>query len=145
MTTNEWSTPEQTDDRTQRLIDAMPDEPILGESDTPTGRLTNVLAGRKQRVRLRYDRLHALLEADVRDARWTDQLTDTAGQLCAEAGTIRDIYHVGAGIGTKRARDERRRASNEWHEQTITWARLTDLARATTDEKPSDEAQQTLF
>lgn len=145
MNENQWSAPETIDDRTNRLLAAIPDNKFTGDENSATGRLLAVLARRKNAMHQELYRLRELLDNTESDARRDEAISQVAARLCSEACAFHDIYEIGAGIGAASVREERRRASDEWYEEAWSWSRFSERAGEVAEEKRSDEAQDTLF
>jgi hypothetical protein len=133
MNENEWTTPEAFDDRTQRLIDALPTNATGDDDDGTAGRLTAVLARRKPTVAAHLQRVRALLDAESRDSQWAMQLSAASADLCDQACIIRDFYDIGTGCGSTQIRADRRAAVEDWNAEALNWERFSDRARCVAD------------
>ena len=134
MNENEWTTPDAFDDRTQRLIDALPTNATGDDEDDGTaGRLTVVLARRRPTITAHLQRVRDLLDAESRDSQWAMQLSAASADLCDQACIIRDFYDVGTGCGSTQIRADRRAAVEDWNAEALNWEKFSDRARCVAD------------
>ena len=133
MNENEWTTPEGFDDRTERLISALPTGAIGGDDDGTAGRLTTVLARRKPTIEAHLRRVRDLLAAKSWDSEWAMQLSAASADLCDQACLFRDFYEIGSGCGSTQVRADRRASADDWNDEATGWERFSDRARCVAD------------